>query len=75
MHDLNEEDALEIMTIGSKIKTHVIKQAHEEAAQKILAILRAVITEQEKIGNLNHETGLYLLDCVFDFCLRKSYIK
>ena len=75
MNDLSEDDTIEIIKIGSKVKENLVKEAKREAATNILATLRAIVLEQKSQNLIDKEEADYILDAVFDMCLRNGYIE
>jgi hypothetical protein len=66
---------LEIFKIASTIKQNIVKQAHQDCATYLLAILRAVTSEQYKLGLLDESEKNYILDSVFHAALTRGYIE
>lgn len=75
MKDLNEDDAIEIIKIGSKVKENLVKEAKRETATNILATLRAGVLEQKLQNLIDKEEADYILDAIFDTCLRNGYLE
>jgi hypothetical protein len=68
------EDALEIIKIGSRVKDVIVKQTERDTAGYLLGILKAVVHEQMDAGLIDREEGVYILDAIFDSCLRRGWV-
>jgi citrate lyase gamma subunit len=76
-NDKDEEiqKAIEIIKIGSVVKENLIKQTQKEVTTYLMNILKAVTTEQTKMGLTDESEKDYILDAVFDAALRRGYIQ
>ena len=69
------DDAIEFLKMNNLIKVNLIRKTQQDTTTHLITILRAIISEQQKIGNLDRTIGFYILDAVFDYAIKKGWIE